>query len=361
MTLPFALRTRIDFSEPPRRTRSWRAPKLAGPILAYWSSMGLLAYGVSSGALPLDEWFWPAPPAPAFEEAPEPAPPPARVTPFPAEPATAPVALEAAPLARERTLVPPPREDDVDVGAPRESVRNEPRRLRLSLSDPVPTAFEAPPPAVARAAPLPRSVSEPRPEPTSHLAWTEPAWGGAASPRGESRRVMQTSPDAMRGRRHIDDGDFLFPGEPAGGSSPAPAARAPVAAVSPSFERERDEAAPAEDRRAKGAVGSCEAAAATANDEVDLTKAGSRAPDVTRDAYASLLDNGRYLAGCRIPNHVRFEICAAVRDGRAVGVTVTTTPRNAGVAACVRAAVSRLSFPVSPRLDVTRTRFEATR
>jgi hypothetical protein len=105
-------------------------------------------------------------------------------------------------------------------------------------------------------------------------------------------------------------------------------------------------------------VGSCEAAAASASDEMDLTKSERGAPDITRDAYASILDNGRYLSGCRIPSSVRFEICAAVRDGRAVGVTVTTTPRNASVAACVRAAVSRLSFPVSPRLDVTRTRFE---
>jgi hypothetical protein len=42
-------------------------------------------------------------------------------------------------------------------------------------------------------------------------------------------------------------------------------------------------------------------------------------------------------------------------------VTVTTKPRDASVSACVRRAVTRLSFPTNPRLDVTRTRFDALR
>jgi hypothetical protein len=54
-----------------------------------------------------------------------------------------------------------------------------------------------------------------------------------------------------------------------------------------------------------------------------------------------------------------LEVCAAVRDGRAVGITVVTRPADARVRACVRNAVAALPFPKSPRLDITRTRFDA--
>jgi hypothetical protein len=42
-----------------------------------------------------------------------------------------------------------------------------------------------------------------------------------------------------------------------------------------------------------------------------------------------------------------------------VGITVLAHPANPGVSACVKAAVESLSFPSHPRLDVTRTHFEA--
>ena len=52
-------------------------------------------------------------------------------------------------------------------------------------------------------------------------------------------------------------------------------------------------------------------------------------------------------------------ICAAVQNGRAVGVTVTTTPSNPGIASCVAAQVRGLGFPAHPRMDVARTTFAA--
>jgi DNA-binding PadR family transcriptional regulator len=55
----------------------------------------------------------------------------------------------------------------------------------------------------------------------------------------------------------------------------------------------------------------------------------------------------------------RLRLITPVRDGRAVGITVVTRPGDARVRACVRNAVAALPFPKSPRLDVTRTRFDA--
>lgn len=105
---------------------------------------------------------------------------------------------------------------------------------------------------------------------------------------------------------------------------------------------------------------SCESAAASANESMDLS-AGPGAPDVSREAFASVLENGAYLASCGIASRTALVICAAVQDGKVVGVSVTSEPPDANVNACVRRAVAALRFPRSARLDVTRTRFAAAR
>jgi len=103
---------------------------------------------------------------------------------------------------------------------------------------------------------------------------------------------------------------------------------------------------------------SCEAAVARNNEQLEI--GGPRGPaDITREAYASILQNGRYLASCRVPERTVVEICAAVKLGRAVGVTVVTNPANAALEGCVRGRVAALSFPSNERLDVTHTRFDA--
>ncbi|HEY3497555.1 MAG TPA: hypothetical protein VGK73_22815, partial [Polyangiaceae bacterium] len=117
---------------------------------------------------------------------------------------------------------------------------------------------------------------------------------------------------------------------------------------------------PSRDEAPASSLPSCESAAAAANETIDLG-AGRGAPDLTRDAFASVLENGSYLARCAIPARTALDICAAVRDGKVVGVSVTSAPRSPAVNACVRRAVSTLRFPHSGRLDVTRTRFEAAR
>ena len=82
-------------------------------------------------------------------------------------------------------------------------------------------------------------------------------------------------------------------------------------------------------------------------------------PDLSAGAYGAVLNKGSYLNSCGVPSSMSVSICAAVQNGRAVGVTVTTTPSSAGVASCVSGAVRSLSFPSHPRLDVTTTSFAA--
>ena len=102
---------------------------------------------------------------------------------------------------------------------------------------------------------------------------------------------------------------------------------------------------------------SCEAAQAR---YVEEYKMGSNTPaDLTAGAYGAVLNRGGYLNACGVPSNMSVNICAAVQNGRAVGVSVSTDPPNQGIASCVSGAVRSLPFPSHPRLDVTRTTFAA--
>jgi hypothetical protein len=100
---------------------------------------------------------------------------------------------------------------------------------------------------------------------------------------------------------------------------------------------------------------SCEGARARYVEDYDK----AAPPDLSANAYGAVLNKGTYLNGCGVPSNMSVSICAAVQNGRAVGVTVSTTPSNKGIASCISGAVRSLSFPSHPRLDVTTTSFAA--
>jgi len=100
---------------------------------------------------------------------------------------------------------------------------------------------------------------------------------------------------------------------------------------------------------------SCEAA----QREYVLSYEDGAPPDLTAGAYAAVLNRGTYLNACGVPASMAVSVCAAVQNGRAVGVTVTTKPSNRGIASCVAGAVRGMAFPAHPRLDVARTHFKA--
>jgi eukaryotic-like serine/threonine-protein kinase len=101
--------------------------------------------------------------------------------------------------------------------------------------------------------------------------------------------------------------------------------------------------------------GSCEGARAAYVE--DYTKRGVP-PDLGAGAFGSL-NTGSYLNSCGVPPSMSVSICAAVQNGRAVGVTVRTNPSNGGVAGCVRSQVFGMSFPAHPRMDIATTHFAA--
>jgi len=101
---------------------------------------------------------------------------------------------------------------------------------------------------------------------------------------------------------------------------------------------------------------SCEAAQASYVEEMSVGGPRGQA-DITGGQYAAILNRGSYFAHCNVPDSAKISICAAVQNGRAVGVTVVVSPRNPGASGCIAAGVRGLSFPSNPKLDVTHTNF----
>lgn len=101
---------------------------------------------------------------------------------------------------------------------------------------------------------------------------------------------------------------------------------------------------------------SCETAQAKYVEEMKMGERGQA--DLTQGQFAAVLNNGSYLNGCGVPESTQVNICAAVQNGRAVGVTVTTSPSNPAANSCVAGKIRGISFPSNPKLDIARTTFK---
>lgn len=103
-----------------------------------------------------------------------------------------------------------------------------------------------------------------------------------------------------------------------------------------------------------GELPSCEDKIASYVDDANAPGADLQASD-----YAAVLDRGSYLNECGVPSDMSVKICAAVQGGKAIGVTVSTTPADEKKTECIREQIAALEFPVHPKMDVARTTFAA--
>lgn len=102
---------------------------------------------------------------------------------------------------------------------------------------------------------------------------------------------------------------------------------------------------------------SCEAAQNAYVQEMKMGEKGK--PDLTVGQLGAVLNTGSYLNACGVPSSMSVSVCAAIQNGRAVGVTVTTSPKNGGISGCISGQIRSLRFPSNPKLDITRTNFAA--
>src|SRR5262245_18214952 len=79
----------------------------------------------------------------------------------------------------------------------------------------------------------------------------------------------------------------------------------------------------------------CEAARDAHPDEVGVGAKRVEGPEPSDAQYSAPLATGTYLDECEVPQQTRVTVCAAILDGKAVGVTVATSPEDGEKERCV--------------------------
>ena len=64
-----------------------------------------------------------------------------------------------------------------------------------------------------------------------------------------------------------------------------------------------------------------------------------------------------FFSNCPLAGDAKAEICAAIKQGKPLGVTVKVTPSNKRVAACIDRDTRKLSWPSSDKLDIVHQSF----
>ena len=101
---------------------------------------------------------------------------------------------------------------------------------------------------------------------------------------------------------------------------------------------------------------SCEKAMDESSQNIDMGKKGAK--DLTADELGKPMQSSAYFQHCNLPDSAKAEICATVRRGKPLGVSVRITPSNNKAAACIDKATRRLSFPVSDNTDQVKQTFD---
>jgi hypothetical protein len=101
----------------------------------------------------------------------------------------------------------------------------------------------------------------------------------------------------------------------------------------------------------------CEEARDSHPDEVGIGARQQDGPEPSDAQFSGPLSHGTYLDDCEVTSDTRVSVCAAITQGKAVGVTVATSPSDPDKEKCVAARVRDIAFPSHPRLRVVRTSF----
>jgi eukaryotic-like serine/threonine-protein kinase len=100
---------------------------------------------------------------------------------------------------------------------------------------------------------------------------------------------------------------------------------------------------------------SCEDARDQNVEEVNIGKASG--PDLSVKDLGAVLNDGKFLQTCDVPSDVKVSVCAAVKQGQVVGVTVAMLPPNPELETCVAKEIRGLTFPSNPKMDIVKTEF----
>jgi hypothetical protein len=99
----------------------------------------------------------------------------------------------------------------------------------------------------------------------------------------------------------------------------------------------------------------CEEARDQNVEEMNIGQASG--PDLSAKDLGSVLNDGKFLQACDVPNDAKISVCAAVKQGQVIGVTVAMLPPNPELETCVAKEVRALSVPSNPKMDLVKTEF----
>lgn len=91
--------------------------------------------------------------------------------------------------------------------------------------------------------------------------------------------------------------------------------------------------------------------AALNSNNQEITMGAKSGPDLSDGQLSAPMRNASFISGCGAPDSMKVTVKVAIKNGRAVGVSVYPSPPSPGVASCVDRHVRGLSWPVSAKMD----------
>ncbi len=91
--------------------------------------------------------------------------------------------------------------------------------------------------------------------------------------------------------------------------------------------------------------------AALASNVQEINMGGKAGPDLTDGQLTAPMKNAAFISGCGAPDNMKVTVKVAVKNGRAVGVSVYTNPPNPGVSSCVDRHVRGLGWTPNSKMD----------
>ena len=79
--------------------------------------------------------------------------------------------------------------------------------------------------------------------------------------------------------------------------------------------------------------------------------------ELTNQELSLPMKDSSFIGNCNAPDSMKVTVKVAVRDGKALGVSVLTDPDDPTVAECIDSAVRNFTWPVSKRRDSFITAF----
>jgi hypothetical protein len=90
---------------------------------------------------------------------------------------------------------------------------------------------------------------------------------------------------------------------------------------------------------------------AIAGNNLTLAPGTKEVPDLTDAELAGPMREGTFLDACGVPSSTKLTVKVAIRNGRAVGVSVYASPPNREMGWCVERHVRDLQWPANAKMD----------